>query len=99
MDVACRAYYQQQSDVTSCHHRGSRLRQYDNIGDYDDGTVYDDDDSDIDNFDCEDEQLVGGSSLSSRRGTINVSSVSSGGTDGDDDDYNSEESGVSPKMV
>lgn len=96
MDVACRAYYQQQNDVTLVrrHQRSGRLTM-DYGTDDDDDDVYeeiDDDDSDVDDFDYEDVQL-GESSVNRHR------SVGTVGSDGDDDDFNSEESGVSPKMV
>lgn len=70
-------------------------------GGYYDDDIYgeiEDDDSDADDFDYEDEQFGKGAFISSDR-VHGGGTISTGGTDGDDDDYNGEKSGVSPKMV
>lgn len=70
-------------------------------GGYDDEDAYEemeDDDTDIDDFDYEDEHFGKRASNSSHR-IHGAGTISTGGTDGDDDNCNGEESGVSPKMV
>jgi hypothetical protein len=107
--VACRAYYQQQYNVTSLsarrQRRGGKLTvaygiddDYCDDDDEDDEDEEDDDDQeDCDEDDChiEDVRLSRGASISSGRSRTG----GAGAIDGDCDDDDDEDSGVSPKEV
>lgn len=98
VDVACRAYYQQQYDSTSssARHRRRRVGRFgvaygvDDDDDYcDDDDEDDDDQDDGDENDCDEEDVfLGEGTVGSDPGRV---------SDADDDD--DEDSGVSPKEV
>lgn len=102
VDVACRAYYQQQYDSTSssARHRRRRVGKFGMAYDVDDDDEYcddddeddDDDQDDCDENDCDEEDVfLGEGAVGSDPGRVADAD--------DDDDDDDEDGGVSPKEV
>jgi len=102
VDVACRAYYQQQYNTSaSLDNRHSYRNSLGMINTIDDDDFCDDDDDDDDHqddydtdYDNDDVKLKEGESFSSIRGRHGITIANDGDDDDDDDDR-----GVSPKEV